>query len=158
MTLKSTRYAIWSRLTTRFLLEPTQPPAGGRPELTTTVVPVTSVDELLQVPTIPAQVANDISAGAGTFTAYFTVPADKRWRLVSYFRDATTANTRIRINSGAGSVTIPITDAGTASQATVLATPLLLDQTFQIGLDTTGDAGDNNIGMNIYYLEEDAFS
>lgn len=119
------------------------------------VSPVTSFDELLR-DTEYAQVNKDISAGAGSFVAYHTVPKGKRWIIHRVFKDTTTANSRIAVSNDGGSTFFYCSAAGTV-ELQVDMNRLPMEEEWAIGLMTTGNGADNSRGLDIYYQEEDAF-
>lgn len=97
-------------------------------------------------------VGKDIQAAAGTFVSYHSVPTDKWWELLSVFREATTAATRVRLKLSG--ILVHIT--ATATAESVSSTQWQLNPGDEIGIDTTGNAGDSNRGLELvvkeYYL------
>ena len=159
MAIPSDLFATFARLGSRLRYRGSPTPDVDTPQVSNTVIPITNFDVLLLTPTIPAQVTLDISAGAGTYTPYFTVPSRKRWTLKAAFRDGTTGTCRTRIRN-ASTRTIPLsanTGTGGNLDMAVLHSPITLDEGWSIGLDTTGNGADTAIGMFVMYDEEDAF-
>jgi len=138
----------WIRLGRRFDVVG----SGGRGFMAPWIQPVTQVDPLLAVPTI-ADATEDISAGGGVYTVYFTVPTRKRWHLRWINKPATVANTKVRMSTGV--VTIDLSLSNTTG--TPAGVDLTLDEGWTVGLTTTGNAGDNAVLLGLVYDEEDAY-
>ena len=120
------------------------------------VQPVTSVDEILQTLKIESQSGVDLSAAAGTYTVFLTVPQGKRWIVIALSTSATVAASQVLISDG--SSTFPLND-NTASTAKLNQfNPMPLPEGWSIGRTTTGDVGDNSESLSILVLEEDAFN
>lgn len=147
------RVGAWSRLVNRFLLEPIHPLVMKT--IGDQVVPVTQFDDLLRTPQGVRVGSIDLQASAGTFVAFFTVPEGERWTLKQLHRPGTTANSLVALQDGSGSY-IPLTTLGT-TEAIFGSAGIELDQGWQIGMLTTGNAGDSSRDLRIYYLLEDAF-
>lgn len=118
------------------------------------VYPVTNVDPLMVIPYIDTA-TKDLSAGAGTFVAYFTVPQGKRWHVRYYARGGTVAATTIVLKD-TGSNVINLAAAGTGGAYVHIYGGLPLEQGWSIGMNTTGNGADSAIVMQIHYEEEDA--
>jgi len=151
--LKSLAYNLFSRLYERFNLEPRPVEQIEQPSVANQIVPVTQADRLLQV-LAPQSDTADISAAAGTLVVYFTVPAGRRWTIISSLKEATTANTRIRATIGG--TAMDIGPFGTA-ESVIVNSEWILDQGDDIGLLTTGNAGDSNRRLVLQVLEERSF-
>jgi len=152
--IPSKQFDVWRRLYARYILEPFPVQNGGMPDVFKTITPVTQADDLLRVPRTLSS-AEDISASAGTYTVYQTVPAGKRWRISMVERGATTGASRVRFRAKVGDPLVALQLGVTAGL--VLICDLTLDELADIGLDTTGDAGDTARFLGIHLLEEDAF-
>jgi len=117
------------------------------------VMPVTQIDELLKQ-TYTTDVAKDLSAVAGTFVAYNTVPGGKRWKLKHGARSVTTAATRVVVVIGGVQQYLSV--AGT-TEALVETKDILIDEGDEVGMLTTGNGGDNSRWFWLTYEEEDAW-
>jgi len=140
--------SLWLRLFTRLRTK-----AGMLPRpayLLDTVQPVTDIDDLLRVAS-GVTVARDLQAAAGTFTTYWTVPAGEKWRLMSVWREGTTAVTRIALNMSGTFARISIS---ATDELAILPTGIILDELDSIGMYTTGDVGDASRSMDMSYLRE----
>ena len=77
------------RLYERFSVQPLGVPGAERMELLPTIIPITNMDALLkEVKT--SGVTKNLTASAGTYTNYFTVPEGKRWHIWGWYFDGTT--------------------------------------------------------------------
>jgi len=145
------KFDVWRRLYTRFLLEP-KPLQESNAAVQVSIQPVTQADELLRTPTI-AKNSEDISASAGTYVAFHTVPAGKRWKVTNIVRAATTSGTNVRLNDGSIDTQISVFQTG----AEALRGEWFMNENWSIGMDTTGNGADSSKELAIHYLEEDAF-
>lgn len=152
-TIPSRQLEVWRRLYQRYSLEPF--PASVSPDVLKTIVPVTQADLLLRVPVTVVSAATDLQAAAGTYVAMHTVPDGKRWNLVSISRSGTTGSSRVRFRAKVGDGLFSMTVGGT--NAEILVFPGTMDQLADIGMDTTGNAGDTGVFLSLHYTEEDAF-
>lgn len=147
------RAEVLQRLRAALGLEPTLP--GVTPPLTLSqyVVPVVVVGDWGHLVSYMRDVAKDLSAAAGTFVSYFTVGADKRWRVYLCTIPSTTANSSLAVKMG-GNVFQVRPSANTYRE--VAAMPIIvLNEADEIGLLSTGNVGDNSRTMGVAYLEED---
>ena len=149
--IPSKRFDVWRRLYTRFLLEPR--PATVGVDVGKTIIPVTVVD-LLLVRLAPQSAAQDISASAGAYVAFHTVPSGTRWVVKAYVRDTTTAATRVSVNINGTFLTI--TGSQTASQENNNV-DWQLNEGDSIGLVTTGNGADSARRLTVLVEEQDAF-
>lgn len=121
-------------------------------QLAHAILPTMDVDRLLHETKLGSG-TGDLTPAAGTFVPIFTVPAGKRWRLVGFWRDTTTGTTKVLVYDGVAAFNAsPIQ---TAEQTYWLGSPLWLEEGWQIGLRTNGNAGDGSRYLNILYEEED---
>ena len=155
MVQPSKRFDIWRRLYTRFLIEPVPVSFSEQPGIGTIIQPITSADELLKIPQTLTGDSQDLQAAAGTFTVYHTVPAGKRWKVTVITRGATQANSRVRFRSKPGDDIMTISALATALLPIFLN--VQLEEAGTIGMDTTGNAGDDAVFLSVYLEEEDAF-
>lgn len=155
MTQPSKLFDVWRRLYTRFAIEP-YPADGEGPQVSTTIFPVTDADQLVQAP-VGSSDQLDLSAGAGAFVLAQTVPDGKRWRMMYIFRSSTVANSRIRVVVTPAAVALSLTILGTADEIPLALKDMVFEQGDQIGMQTTGNAGDTSITLQMYLVEEDAF-
>jgi hypothetical protein len=112
--------------------------------------PIVDIENLGD-PDIKQAVSKDISAAAGTYVPYWTVPAGKRWKLTAYDQEATVANTQVRIEDTDPN-NIVLTALATAAQfANNIAINML--EGWSIGLITTGNGADSSVTMVIMVEE-----
>ena len=144
-------HSIFRRLRTRFdIAETGEQESTIIPQM---IQPITNVDNLLA--TVKAERGTeDISATAGGYVAYFTVPTGKKWVVSQFYRQTTTANTQIRANISGQAVQLGL--LGTTNEI-VRNFGLALEENDSIGLRTTGNGADSAITADIVYEEEDAF-
>jgi len=149
--LLSRRYEMYRRLQSKLLVEDEQaqafPPAVSR-----LVSPVLDVTPLL-LNTRAAFVNRDLSAGAGAYIAYHTVPAGERWILTWLTRENTIANTHVELRYAEENINFQIVADATATQFFTLSI-FTLEENDSIGMLTTGDVGDTNIFLSLLYNEE----
>lgn len=145
--------AYISRLIKRFTLQTVRKIPEAIPMLRL-VIPVTSVDHLL-VESKAVSVTKDLSAAAGTYVAFFTVPDGKRWTFISWNRVGTTAVTNEKLKISGTEYDVGPSSA--SSRIWVDAYRVRLNEGDSFGMKTTGDGGDNARHMQIFYEEEDSF-
>lgn len=143
---------IDSRLVKRFTLAD-NPQVQNPYWLERVILPVTQVDELLKSYNIES-VPKDLSAAAGTYVAFHTVPDGKRWVVQTFFKAITTAVSMVRIYDGTTYLTLLPNQTGAHTEFNC---ELPLKEGWSIGLTTTGDGGDANRALAILYSEEDAY-
>lgn len=155
--LPSKRFQLYSRLYSRFLLEPL-PAVGSNAALSPLILPTTDVDELLRVPELELFTVA-ITSAVGFVMA--TVPAGERWT-VTFIRmvlqSGTWTHNRIDIEDPAGT-NLPI-DRYTASadeELKELINPLVLDEGWDIVLNVNSFTAGGDAQLGIYRLREDAF-
>lgn len=145
-------FRVWERLYRRFSLEPF-PAEGSQAAVETTIQPVTDADELLR--THPyASSTLDLSGGAGSYVDVFTVPDNRRWRVLMLKKSDTTLTSRLRVYTRLG-VDFSLI-AMTTAEVWFLHT-FLLDQGDRIQARATGDSGDASRRFDIHYSEEEAY-
>lgn len=147
------RVNIWTRLIERFSLEPILPIVEKT--IGDSIVPVTSIDTLLQDAQTLTGVAVDLTATAGTYTVFHTVPDGKRWNIKIATRAGTTGSSRMRFRSKPDQDIVSISLTGTGGA--VLVCDLTLEEGGTIGMDTSGNGADTDVFLSIHLLEEDAF-
>jgi hypothetical protein len=147
MALFSRRFSLWRALEDRLLLEAT-PASETTPMVSEVVVPVLSADLLLQTPTVNTANA-DLSVAAGTPIKIYTVPDGEEWRLVQYRRESTAANSVMFIE--VGSAHRMGLDAGSTSEANLDMRGFIMRPGDSLGMEATGNAGDNIISSHIAY-------
>lgn len=151
--LLTREYTAWSRLYSRYKLEPWPVQTLPPPNMLPTIQPVTNFDQLLRTPYNKTATA-DISAGAGTYVAMLTVPAGKRWWLFAWWRENTSANSTVILN--VAGVELPVSSLGTS--ATISGNVYyVLDEGDSIGLDSTGNGGDSSRRLIAHYEQESAY-
>ena len=152
MTQPAKRFDVWRRLYTRFGIEPF--PAGGEgPAVSTTIQPVTDADSLQSVTRFTAGNV-DLTPAAGTFVGSSTVPPDKVWRVKGLHRAATIAVSLMQLRKG--STAIPVSGFGLDDEFVALP-DIRLEAGDQVGMLTTGNAGDNPVKVSVAVEEEDVF-
>lgn len=155
MTQPSKLFDLWRRLYTRFSIEPF-PATGEGPAVGTTIIPITDADALLTAPLATSD-SLDLSASAGAFVLAQTVPAGKRWTLMWLFRSATVANSRVRAVVTPAAIGLGLTLQATSLEIPEFITGIVFEQGDTIGMETTGNVGDDAVTLQLYLLEEDAF-
>jgi len=156
MAIQSKSFDIWRRLYTRFQLEPGPSVIGGLPEVSTSVIPVTQVDDLLREGRALIGNTVDLSGGGSLTIACHTVPSGQRWNLFRAWRTTTAAGTRIRIADPRNDDII-LTIAGTAEEVVNFGAPFVLEEGWIIGLQETGNGSDIAEQVHILITAEDAF-
>lgn len=152
--IPSKRYDAFIRLYTRYLLEPQPAPADSPVGVSKVITPVTQADDLLKQPKVNFN-TKDLTASAGTYTSFFTVPAGKRWVILNISRAGSVGTTNVRLRNAAQGLVVTLVPLGTA--AIDRQGRWVLDEKDTLGMNTSGDAGDTGIQLDIHYLEEDAF-
>jgi len=150
MPIFSRRFSLWTRLYDRLLLEPTGD-VQVTPMVSEVVVPVLNADAILETPTAYTA-SGDLSASAGTFVAFFTVPANEEWHLIEFYTDAFSAVTRARVAFTNANVNV------TASSASGIDKNLrnyTLREGERVGLLTTGAGGDSDRNASLVYTVTD---
>jgi len=156
MAIQSKAFQIWTRLYTRFSLEPGPSVIGGQPEVGTSIIPVTQVDELLRQAQVAVSAATDISGGGSLAIEMLTVPVGKRWRVTSIHRTSTIAASRVLMMDRDNNA-VNITAAGTVEEMIYPGEALVMDEDWALGMRETGNAGDTAELLQITRTEEDAF-
>lgn len=154
--IPSKRFAIWSRLYRRFLLEPT-PATGSLSSVGVGIVPVTDVDALLHQP-LAVNTTMDLSVTQGTFISIYAVPVNRRARVDFASIGSTTGTVflicRIIVEGTAVDVSLSVP---TASFHQYLGSPLTLNEGDSIGAAASGNGADNARVGGVLGIEEDAF-
>lgn len=141
-------FAIWGRLYPRFLLEPSPAGTDLSPTLSPEIVGTTNVDRLLEAGTIKTATTIDLSGVGGTYVPVFTVPNGERWTLYALWREGTAGASSLMISDGSLSLRLSIQSAST----TVLSgISIDLPPGWSIGMEATGQGGDNAKDMQVYY-------
>ena len=96
----------------------------------------------------------DLRAAAGTFVAASTVPPGKVWRVKALHRDVTIAVSLMMLATTG--IDMPVSGLGTADEFVTLP-DIRLSEDEQVGMITSGDAGDNPVKMLVAVEEEDVF-
>jgi len=155
MALPSKAFDIWRRLTNRFQLE-TGVVIGSAPEVSTSIIPVTQVDDLLRDPRALDSGAFDLSGGGSLTVTMFTVPTGERWNVHRIFRTSTVAGSRVRVIDPLND-NIALTLAGTAEEIVDFGSPFYMNEGWILGMQETGNGGDVNESLNILITSEEAF-
>lgn len=150
--IPSKRFDAFTRLYQRYLLEPS-PAVGSILSVAAQIQPVTFADDLLRVTRLDG-VEGDISVTAGTNVVYFTVPDGKRWTLVHAFLPGTTSNTKLWV--GNNTTRLGWTPSS-GSEAAIDMANFVIPEAWSLGLQGTGNAGDDERTLVLFYYEEDAF-
>lgn len=154
--IQSKSFDVWRRLYTRFQLEPGPSVIGGVPEVGTSIIPVTQVDDLLRTAKVQVSGITDLSGGGAFAKRMLTVPTGKRWRVTTVHRTATTGGTRVLIINKPG-VSVNVSAVGTSEEMVVIGEALILDEGWSIGMRETGDGADTAELVQATFTEEDAF-
>jgi len=147
----SRRYALWTRLYSRMILEPT---SGGMvtPTVSEVVVPVIDADAILQTPVVAAG-EGDLSPTAGSVdVTMITVPTDKEWDMIQVFTDATSAVSRLGISIGGGQMYLTVSSTGPFDVNLREYVMRAGDALFML---STGSGGDSSRNIRLAYLESD---
>jgi len=153
--LPSKAFDVWRRLYARFDIEPGVV-VGSAPEVGTSIIPVTQVDELLRVASIQTSELTDLSGGGSLLIRMLTVPEGERWRLGHMFRTSTVAGTRmVAIDPSGAHVNLQST--GTNERTYEPGFEMVLDEGWSLGMQETGNAGDTAEGITALVTVEDAF-
>lgn len=154
-TIPSRRFDAFSRLYSRYLLDPGPVEAGVGPGVLTTVIPVTQLDELLAEPGIRTATLA-LEASAGTLVEGLTVPRGRRWKVKLMTLANTAAVTRMQIRDVSRAQSVSVDTNGTSLHV-VDGVEYILDELDFIGALTTGNVGDTAIIIAAYVEESDAF-
>jgi len=151
----SRRFSLWTRLYGRMLLEPTSD-ANVTPLVSEIVVPVLDADRLLSTPYVRIA-GGDLSPSAGSIVTFFTCPDGEEWELITVVLPSTSGSTRLWINvinaeGGRSEVNLTASASGESWLS-------LQGYTFQagdsMGVLTTGNAGDSDENMKLFYTSID---
>lgn len=137
---------ILTRLIQEFYLQDQYPidPNLALP-LIKSVQPVYEVKELLSTLEIVTS-TQDLSAAAGTYIPFHTIPSGERWEIIMLIRPTTTANTTLIISDGVAEMGQEVAGLTTAFD---LCRGFKLEAGWSIGLDTTGNGGDAARGLHM---------
>jgi len=156
MAIESKAFDIWRRLYTRFSLEPGPLVEGGLPEVSTSIIPTTNVDELLQQGRALISDDMDLSGGTTLTIPGFTVPTGERWKLYRLWRSGTIVASRVRIVDPRNSDII-LTSPSIPEEVINFGAPFTLEEGWIIGMQETGNAGDSAETMHVLITSEEAF-
>jgi len=130
----------------------------GRLSISDVLFAICSIHEM--APWQMLVVSKNLTAPAGTYTAYFTVPRNERWIIRYLSREASIGATVIRLRNDAGTAIPLSSSAGSrlsipgawGGAASIPAFQyLVLGPGWDLGMDTTGDAGDTSIDMELLF-------
>jgi len=151
----SRRFSLWTRLYGRMLLEPTSD-ANVTPLVSEIVVPVLDADKLLSTPYVRTA-GGDLSGTAGSAVTYFTCPDGEEWELITVVLPSTTGSSRLFINvknAEGGRSNVNLTASATGESWLTMQ-----GYTFQaadhMGMLTTGNGGDSDENMKLFYTSID---
>ena len=151
MPIFSRRFALWTRLYSRMILEPTSG-AMVTPTVSEVVVPVIDADAILQTPIISSG-TSDLSPTAGSVdVAIMTVPQDKEWAMLQVITNVTAAVSRLGISVDGGNMYL--TSSGTGPFDINLRDYILRagDNLFML---STGSGSDSSATIRAAYMESD---
>jgi len=155
MALPSKAFDIWRRLYNRFDIE-VGVVEGSAPEVGTSIIPVTQVDELLKQSRGLVSPTVDLSGGGSLPITMFQVPVGERWKVYRIFRTSTVAGSRVRfIDPLNGNVVVSL--AGTAEEIITMGEGYILEENWIIAMQETGNGGDTSESLNILISAEEAF-
>lgn len=151
MPIFSRRFALWTRLYSRMILEPTSG-AMITPTVSEVVVPVIDADAILQTPVIDSG-EGDLSPTAGSVdVTMMTVPTDKEWDMIQVFSDATSAVSRLGINIGGTNMYLTASATGPFD---VNLRDYVMRSGDKLFMLSTGAGGDSARVIRAAYLESD---
>lgn len=130
------------------------PSVGKLSGLSPIIVCTVDMGELLKDPTARTATGVDLTAAAGTYTAFLTVPAGERWHLAWVFGGPTTGSSRIQCEIDG--INVQLRELLTAEKVFPLH-GLVLDPGDSIGMGTTGNGADSSIYMQLALEVEDAY-
>jgi len=142
---------VTKRIVRRFQLEEQQREPGN-PLFIPVVLPTTNIDILLRVAKVAHSIQN-LTAAAGTYKVYHTVPTGKRWEVIRFQRDDTNVATPMSMVQGGLQLLIKAASTTLAPDSLVLH----MEAGDTLGLNTTGNVGDAAISLNLHFFEEDAY-
>lgn len=149
---QSNEYKAISRLTSRYkLIEGPHSTFNVNDEF---VQLVSNADELLKNTQLVQSIQN-LTAAAGTFVAYWTVPARKIWTLKAINRGSSVASTKCVVKRG--SIEYSFSSTVATLNTSVDNLNLKLAAGDAIGMHTSGSGSDTGVGMQIFYEEEDVY-
>lgn len=155
--LPAKRYAVWSRLYQRFLLEPA-PAVGSNAFVAPVIQPITDADKLLQrsvVETITTVINNQ-----ATFVIV-TVPKGERWTLSIWNTRKSTGTWTHNFFSTQGpegsAMTVHTYTPTTGTELWEPRLPLVLDEGWQLKVNADSHSVDGNMISGLLVLKEDAF-
>lgn len=154
--IPSKAFDVWRKLYARFQLEP-GPAIGSTPEVGTSIIPVTQVDELLRFAALRKSALFDLSGGGSLILPMLTVPSGERWRLGHMFRTSTVGGTRMAIIDPDGTH-INLQQSGTAERVYEPGFELVLDEGWSLGMGETGNGSDTAEQITAYVTIENAFN
>lgn len=148
---KINRYAAWTNLQSRYLLEERGVPLPKT--FSDVIVPIANADDALAL----AEVQEDtksLTGTAGTYVNYFTVPAGEEWQVWMIHRAATIADSAIKteIRQRVGTLLNTALSARDTAEAFEQYNDLrVFGGGETLGLENTGNAGDSAIALTIFY-------
>lgn len=154
--LPSKAFALWSRLGTRFELEPNPVQGPSAPEVSRTVVPVTNADELLKKIQIHTTTTAALSVGMKTVV---TVPTTERWLVYGYQAVRSTGDRNInmtRVQGGGNACPIDVYSA-TGDRNLMFGAPFPMDRDFSFALQVASGATDSIYILNLILQIELAY-
>lgn len=144
---------LWDKIRTRLgLIE--KPESGRSFNLSHNAVMTHPLKEIIG--TVKSQTASKDISGAG-FVTYFTVPAQKHWEVIFVRKEATTGNSQTKITQSSGFANLILGDVGTAATYTFYNPYLPLPYNWNWTLKATGNGADNNITVDMWYIEYDLY-
>jgi len=153
--LPSKAFDIWRRLYSRFDIE-VGVAVGSAPEVGTSIIPVTVVDELLRQPRALVSPSVDLSGSGSLTITMFTVPDGERWHVFQIIRTATVGGSRVRVIDPLNGNTA-VSLAGTAEEAIRFGSPFTMEEKWIVGMQETNDGADTAEVLNMLIEAENAF-
>lgn len=149
---QSNEYKAISRLSSRYkLIEGAHTTFNVNDEF---VQLVSNADDLLKTSQL-GQAFGNLTAAAGTFVTFLTVPAGKIWTLKAINRGSSVASTKCLIQRGTIEYSFSSTLGTTNTSVDNLN--LKLGAGDKIGMFTSGSGSDGSVGMQVFYEEEDVY-
>lgn len=151
MPIFSRRFALWTRLYSRMILEPTSG-AMVTPTVSEVVVPVIDADAILQTPIINFG-TSDLSPTAGSVdVAVMTVPQDKEWAMIQVITNATAAVSRLGISVYGQNMYLTGTSTGPFD---INLRDYILRAGDNLFMLSTGSGSDSSATIRAAYMESD---
>lgn len=156
--IPSKRYDVWSRLYSRYKLEPFPSEGGSAASVAAIVQPVTQADELLKARQIAVETIS--VTGTGIVTAH-TVPKGERWTLralrVAVSSGTWTFNALGLADPAANSFFTEVFTTTTGRNTYFEGQTMVVDEGWLIQFNVDVHSVTGNVLSSLFYESEDAF-